>query len=77
MFLTPEEVIELTHKKKRSAQICALRGMGIEHRIRPDGTIAIMRSHIEKILGGLASKNDRINHQKQPNWSAFNAQKTQ
>ena len=73
MFLTSEEVIDLTHKKHRSAQICALRCMGIEHRIRPDGSVAVLRSYIEKILGAGDSNNGRIKPEIEPNWSAVDA----
>ena len=51
MFLTLEELVELTHAKRRDTQIRALRSMGIEHRVRPDGTVAILRTHIEQVFG--------------------------
>ena len=50
-FLTDKEVIELTNKRNRPAQRNALKSMGIEHRVRPDGTVAILREHIARELG--------------------------
>ncbi len=51
MFLRNEEVVALTNRRRSAAQVRALRTMGIEHRIRPDGTVAILRSHVEYLLG--------------------------
>lgn len=73
ILLTRSEVIDLTHKMTRKAQIIALRQMGIDHKVRPDGTVVILRSHVEKVLGGGISNNARI--EIQPNWSAINGKK--
>jgi hypothetical protein len=51
-LLTPTEVRELTGRIRRGAQVLALRTMGIEHRVRPDGSVAILRSHVEQLFGG-------------------------
>ena len=51
MFLRNEEVVALTNRRRSTAQVRALRTMGIEHRVRPDGTVAILRSHVEYLLG--------------------------
>jgi Domain of unknown function (DUF4224) len=50
-LLTAAEVRELTGRIRRSAQVVALRFMGIEHRVRPDGTVAVLRSHVEQLFG--------------------------
>jgi hypothetical protein len=73
MFLTDAEVIELTHKSKRAAQVRALRQMGIDHKIRPDGTAAILRTHVEKILGIANPENAKLKKSTEPNWEALNA----
>jgi hypothetical protein len=52
MLLSPAEIRELTGRSRRDAQARALRGMGIEHKVRPDGTIAVSRAHVERVLGG-------------------------
>ena len=69
MFLTRDEIAALTNRSRRSAQIRALRHLGIEHKIRPDGSVVVLRAHVEHILGGAAP----VQHQKstEPNWSAL------
>ena len=52
MFLTRDEIVALTGRTRRDAQVQALRSMGIEHKIRPDGTPAVLRAHVEAVLGG-------------------------
>ena len=52
MFLNPDELVTLTGKERYSAQLRALRLMGIEHRQRPDGSVAVLRAHVEQLLGG-------------------------
>ena len=54
MFLTADEVRDLTGKVRNQAQVAALRHMGIEHRVRPDGSVAVLRAHVESSLGLLA-----------------------
>lgn len=51
-LLSPAELAELTGRSRRDAQARALRGMGIEHKVRPDGTVAVLRAHAEQVLAG-------------------------
>lgn len=51
MFLDAAEVVELTGKQRHDAQVRALRFMGIEHRVRPDGSVAVSKAHVEQTLG--------------------------
>ena len=51
MFLTFAELIELTGRRRRDAQAKALRYMGIAHKIRPDGSVAVLRAHVDQVLG--------------------------
>lgn len=69
-FLVPEEVVALTNRKVRSAQVKALKAMGIEHKVRPDGSVAILRNHITKIFDGSP---ENLVKQKvvTPNWDAM------
>jgi len=53
MFLTEVELTELTGAKRRETRIRALRAMGVEHRIRPDGRVVVLRAHVEALLGGV------------------------
>ncbi|AIU28357.1 hypothetical protein LV28_18880 [Pandoraea pnomenusa] len=66
-FLSRDEVCELTGRRQHAAQARALRAMGIEHRVRPDGSIAVLRTHIEAELAPAATR--RVADW-QPNWSA-------
>jgi integrase len=45
-FLSYEEIQALTHRKVHSAQVRVLKAMGIEHRVRPDGSVAILRAAV-------------------------------
>lgn len=72
MFLTPREVAELVGCRRRDAQARALRGMGIEHKVRPDGTVVVLRSHVEKVLGGEVGGGGRIGN-REPDFSGMKA----
>jgi hypothetical protein len=47
MFLTPDELEELTHRKYGAWQARVLDDMKIRYRRRPDGTLAVLRSDVE------------------------------
>jgi Domain of unknown function (DUF4224) len=72
IVLTQDEVEALTGRHRKDAQVKALRFMGIEHRVRPDGSIAVLKAHIELVLGGIAQPSTR-QHRTQPNWAALDA----
>lgn len=66
MFLTDDDIIALTGKLRSDAQARALDFMGISHKLRPDGSVAVLRAHVEKVFGeGVASKTRR---KTQPDW---------
>lgn len=69
MFLTPTELADLTGKVRSSAQVRALRAMGVEHRVRPDGTVAVLRAHVESLLG--AERRPSVSKNATPNWAAL------
>ncbi|WP_434033549.1 DUF4224 domain-containing protein [Cupriavidus sp. a3] len=69
LTLSGDEVRELTNRQKPSAQIRALRAMGIEHKVRPDGTVAVLRSHVDAQMGGPRERR-AASPDWQPNWSA-------
>lgn len=64
-FLELEEIKSLTKRTVRPAQVKVLKAMGIEHRVRPDGSVAILRNHINKVFDGQATTRQPKN--KQPN----------
>lgn len=51
LLLTDEEVIELTGRQKREAQRKVLSELSIPFRIRPDGTLVVLRAAMEVALG--------------------------
>jgi hypothetical protein len=69
-FFTEEELEELTCKKRHSSQRRVLNAMGISHIVRPDGSIAVMRAHVERLFG--AQGMERKRKPTEPNWSAMN-----
>jgi hypothetical protein len=70
IVLTKDEVEALTGRHRKDAQIKALRFMGIEHRVRPDGTVAVLKAHIELVFGGSAGT-PRKARRTEPNWAAL------
>ncbi len=69
LFLTPEELEQLTGRVRKGAQIEALRAMGIMHTIRPDGRPLVLRAHIEAMMGGKTESNEE--YSVEPDWSAL------
>jgi len=56
-FLDDDEIVSLTGRERRPAQSRVLSFMGIEHKRRPDGSIVVLRAHVEKLFGeGVVSK---------------------
>ena len=70
MFLTADEIEALTGRVHRSAQVKVLVAMGIEHKVRPDRSIAILRAHVEREMG-LPAGSSIASREKEPNWSAL------
>lgn len=46
LCLTPAELESLTGKQRRSAQLRVLQALGIPARVRPDGSLLVLRSHV-------------------------------
>ncbi|HZW13827.1 MAG TPA: DUF4224 domain-containing protein [Noviherbaspirillum sp.] len=74
MFLSREELMALTARIQYSAQRKVLNMMGIEYRSRPDGSIVVLRTHVEQMFGGMATT--RKSKSSEPNWGALNAPRT-
>jgi hypothetical protein len=68
MFLEAQEVERLTGKRRRGAQVRALRAMGIEHKVRPDGVVIVLREHVKKVLDSYVA-NAKLVLEQEPNWS--------
>lgn len=69
MFLDKNELISLTGRTRSDAQIRVLRFMGIEHKVRPNGSVAVLRSHVERTLG--AEHIEITGKDYEPNWAAM------
>lgn len=70
MFLSKDEIEELTLKKQRSAQAAVLSALGIIHKRREDGSVVVLRAHVEAVLGSTIQQPHRP--QFVPNWEAAN-----
>lgn len=68
MFLTPTDIAELTGRKRPSAQQKQLNAMGVQFKVRADGSLVVLRSHVDKLLGGQAERKQRS---REPNWEAL------
>ncbi len=68
MILTDEELFALTRRRRSDAQVRVLRGLGIVHRQRPDGSVAVARAHVEALLG--VTKENTMKNEIEPNWGA-------
>lgn len=68
LLLSLPEVEELTQARRRKSQISALCQMGIEHKVRPDGSIAVLRKHVEEILSG-REYSTRRERNSEPDWT--------
>jgi hypothetical protein len=53
LFLNDHEMYELTRRHRRDAQVRMLRSMGIDHKVRGDGSVAVLKTHIDKVFGGI------------------------
>lgn len=65
MFLTEEELVELTGKKIARCQIQVLSRLGIRFIVNGMGKVIVSRSHAEKQLGGTPAKMTT-----EPDWEA-------
>ena len=57
IYLTEDELKGITKRKKYAAQTRALNEMGIEYRVRPDGSPLVSRLAYERNMGGTNPKN--------------------
>lgn len=69
MFLDPDQLFELTRRRRRDAQLVQLRAMGIEHRVRADGSVAVLTAHVEQLFGASQPPSKRQAQNLEPDWS--------
>lgn len=48
MVLAPDELVALTAKERRSAQRRVLEALGIPHKVRPDGSLVVLRVAVDR-----------------------------
>lgn len=68
LVLSDTEIVELTRKRRPSAQVRALRHLGIDHKQRADGSILVARSHFED-LHKATSSSKMLPKRTEPDWS--------
>jgi hypothetical protein len=51
MFLNDKELTDLTKRKRAKAQQRQLNAMGIQYKVRADGTLVVLYAHVERIFG--------------------------
>lgn len=68
MFLNDSEIQKLTKRKRAKAQQRQLNAMGIQHKVRADGSLVVLSAHVEKLLGGNVESSKRA---REPKWEAL------
>lgn len=71
MILSESQLYELTKKKHCAAQVSVLKSIGIDHKVRPDGSVVVSKVHVEQVLGVVV--NNTISKQIEPDWASINA----
>lgn len=69
MFLTEDEIADLTKRVQHKSQRTVLNALGIVHKVRPDGSLVVSREHALQVLGVKEIK--RTAKEKEPNWGAM------
>lgn len=70
MFLTDDDLTELTKRKHNRARRAVLDFMGIEYSVRPDSSIAVLKDHVVQKLGGDPARQKQA-AEPEPNWAAI------
>lgn len=70
IFLTVDQLVELTGRRRSTAQKNALQMMGVDFLIRPDGSLVVSRRNVEELLG---AQPEKVNKKPpiEPNWDAI------
>lgn len=66
MFLTEEEIRELTNRQTRPAQRKMLLALGVNFGIRADASLVVLRSAVEAALGGGVATKARVRKRTEP-----------
>lgn len=60
MILTADEVAELTRRARPTWQARVLDHLGIPYRRRPDGTLVVLKAHVEFLPGAGQAPEPRL-----------------
>jgi hypothetical protein len=69
MFLTKDEIVQLTGRHRKTCQKQVLEAIGIEYRENGINDLVISRRHVERVLGGEPSEPEHSG-QAEPNFAA-------
>lgn len=72
IILRPDEVREITGRKRPQAQLRWFNANGIPAVLRADGKVVVLWSAVEGVLG-LGGRRRTARHKVEPNWSALDA----
>ncbi|MDR6583550.1 hypothetical protein J2W50_001748 [Herbaspirillum frisingense] len=50
--MNDSEIKALTKRSRSKAQQKQLNAMGIQHKVRADGSLVVLSAHVDKLLGG-------------------------
>lgn len=70
MFLNESDIADLTKRKRASAQQKQLNAMGIQYKVRADGSLVVLQAHVERLLGA-GEQPARRQPSRQPNWEVL------
>lgn len=63
LSLTDDELVDLTRKRRPTAQVRALRALGIDHKVRPDGSVLVLRNSLTgNVSKGKVDREFRIDY---------------
>lgn len=69
MFLTDDQIVQLTKRTQHRAQSNVLNALGIDHKQRPDGTLVVLSSHVEKVLDSTLATAKLKAKKNEPDWA--------
>ncbi|MGZ8339161.1 MAG: DUF4224 domain-containing protein [Telluria sp.] len=75
LFLTADELKEMTQRVQRSAQARILNSVGVVYRTRADGSLLVLRRRVEEIFSVSTCQDNTPKRDFIPNWAAL-AKKT-
>lgn len=70
MFLSERDIADLTKRKRAKAQQKQLNAMGIQYKVRADGSVVVLQEHVQRLLGGL-EQSVRQRSIREPKWEAL------